>query len=371
MDGTMSRHTRSRSAKFLTLAGLTFLSGCSGASSDPATGALFDAGQATAASDATSSKAPRPLAAKHTIDGRVLPVWYPFEDPPMPALLPADGPADGPATGSTQPMSPDAAADSQPTIVLPTDNADTVRRLPPTDGDSAAEPATDRYGVDSRYDLDAAQHGTGEDAHDYPRDYSPDRSVPDRDAEPSPRNELDAPTRQYEPPQSSPLVEPPLASPSAEPPHSNERMQRLPPVEEHSAENHAAENNAIEPNTSPQDHESSTYNRRYAEDALAPPPQPDLSRPSEALADEARPVGRFERLTAGRRHASRFSAGCRNVAQQRCSIASAKLRPGNTVRPAAARVRQRAVADCRGPPAAAPRDGVDQSTRRRSGAARL
>jgi tetratricopeptide (TPR) repeat protein len=135
----MSRLFRARRARLWTAAGLTLLSGCGGAASETSTAARLVEPKV-----ATSDTAPeRSLNSRHTLDGNIRPVWYEFEDPPVPSLHAADGRDVGDDSEGN-------ASRHEPTIVLPSADSNPVQRLPPVGSETSQAPPP-RYDLPSRY----------------------------------------------------------------------------------------------------------------------------------------------------------------------------------------------------------------------------
>jgi tetratricopeptide (TPR) repeat protein len=238
MDGAMSRLSRAKRARLWTAAGLTLLSGCGGAASESVTTAdTADQILATYSRDDHP-----PIAPRYTLDGAVRPVWYEFEDPPVPLLHGADGQGDR-----------EAAADldrrHEPTIVLPPAESSQVVRLPPVGSDASQGP-TPRYDLPSRDSLGQSE-STVE---------SEDSTVEHRAASSG--------FQRLPPPEASN----PVPSPPRWP--SGGAFRRLPPVD----------------SAPPAEH-------RALDAPAYPPPLPNESarvRPSDVFAGEAKPIDRPE-----------------------------------------------------------------------------
>jgi tetratricopeptide (TPR) repeat protein len=138
------------------MAGLTFLSGCSGAASDPIAAAKVSSRPQSASN--MESAATKSLAPRHTLDGAVRPVWYEFADPPIPGLHAADGHAiDEQAFGEESVDASPVVEHQQhePIVVRPSGDS-AVERLPPVDSE-ATELSLPRYDVPSRYSASDAE----------------------------------------------------------------------------------------------------------------------------------------------------------------------------------------------------------------------
>lgn len=238
----MSRQSRARRARLWTVAGLALLSGCNGAASDVpvASTTIADGSQATG-----SASRSRLLAPRHTLDAAVVPVWYPFDDPPMPALLPATG-AEGNSQAEGDPSR------KEPIVVRPPSASGEFQRLPsPATQDDA--PADARYDVDSRYTF-------GWESNEPVVSDAASLQPPDAESRP-----LDAP---------SALAPAENAMPQDTAPPRGV-FQRLPPIE----------------HVPPQATDEQAANRTTAP-AIVRDDSVRILRPSDVLADEERPVER-------------------------------------------------------------------------------
>ncbi|MEX2186696.1 MAG: hypothetical protein WD875_07880 [Pirellulales bacterium] len=269
------------------MAGLTFLSGCGGPGAD-VPNAIATRGAAAVATDSLHRDAEaRTLASRHTIDAAVVPAWYEFGDPPLPLLHAADGQSatsDFAAEGN-----PAGVAQSEPTVVLPSAPADGVTRLPPERLPDAPEPPSSRYDVGGRYALDGQNAAASEAVDETVDRLPPVDAVPLEAPQPNASDELPLDVPALVPPLSaSPLS----ASPSAEPPRApREEVRRLPPVDESAGTDDSASVDDSTPVGS-----APVVESFQAATPAAPVEQRNYARPSDAFADEARPVSRFERL---------------------------------------------------------------------------
>ncbi len=251
-----------------TVAGLTFLSGCgdTGANVPEATAPIARGVPAIRSEAARNDAEGHALASRHTIDARVVPAWYGFDDPPLPTLRPADGESAIPEAVSVD--------ESEPTVVLPAEEMSGVVRLAPAQLEDAPEPPRTRYDVGGRYTLDATnaadtvaiedQTDAGATASDAAIHRLPPIEEPKVHAEP----EVHATLTDAVP------LDPPAVEAQSSP---RDEFRRLPAVDEtETVETYDADASAA--TSAASDHE------------------PRYTRPSDVFAEEAQPVSRFTRL---------------------------------------------------------------------------